>query len=108
MKRHTNSCKKAPFYLDKRQTILDFESKTRVNTHGTVETVSIMKLWHINQDEIRKALVKMLIVNELPFSFVERQGFHIFTKSSFLILFQSHVLLLLRIVMGSTLRKESI
>ncbi|KAL2903537.1 Zinc finger BED domain-containing protein 3 [Bienertia sinuspersici] len=32
MKRHTQTCKKAPFNLDKNQTVLDFESKTRVNT----------------------------------------------------------------------------
>ncbi|KAK8562304.1 hypothetical protein V6N13_019678 [Hibiscus sabdariffa] len=28
MKHHTNRCKKSPFNLDKKQTILDFESKT--------------------------------------------------------------------------------
>ncbi|KAK9035076.1 hypothetical protein V6N11_077127 [Hibiscus sabdariffa] len=38
MKRHTNRCKKAPFNLDKKQTILDFESKTKCNADGTIET----------------------------------------------------------------------
>ncbi|CAO2830618.1 unnamed protein product [Amaranthus hypochondriacus] len=75
MKRHTMRCKKTPFFIDKRQTILDFESKTRVNTDGTVETVSVPKLWRFNQDEIRKAIAEMIIIDELPFSFVEREGF---------------------------------
>ncbi|KAK9037598.1 hypothetical protein V6N11_022502 [Hibiscus sabdariffa] len=38
MKRHTARCKKAPFNLEKSQTILDFESKTKCNTDGTIET----------------------------------------------------------------------
>ncbi|KAK8510574.1 hypothetical protein V6N12_055501 [Hibiscus sabdariffa] len=39
MKRHTARCKKAPFNLEKTQTILDFESKTKCNADGTIETV---------------------------------------------------------------------
>ncbi|KAL2942113.1 Zinc finger BED domain-containing protein DAYSLEEPER [Bienertia sinuspersici] len=80
MKRHTQTCKKAPFNLDKNQTVLNFEYKTRVNTDGTVETIKVPKLWRFNQDEIRKALAKMLIVDELPFSFVEHEGFRHFCK----------------------------
>uniref|UniRef100_A0A803MR49 BED-type domain-containing protein n=1 Tax=Chenopodium quinoa TaxID=63459 RepID=A0A803MR49_CHEQI len=80
MKRHTERCKKAPFYKDKTQTILDFESRTQINTDGTVQTVSVPKLWRFNYDEIRKALAKMLIVDELPFAFVEREGFRQFCK----------------------------
>ncbi|KAL2900082.1 Kynurenine formamidase, partial [Bienertia sinuspersici] len=57
MKRHTQTCKKAPFNLDKNQTVLDFESK-RVNTDGTVETIKVRKLWRFNQDEIRKHLLR--------------------------------------------------
>uniref|UniRef100_A0A803N8S2 BED-type domain-containing protein n=2 Tax=Chenopodium quinoa TaxID=63459 RepID=A0A803N8S2_CHEQI len=80
MKRHTERCKKAPFYRDKTQTILDFESRTQINTDGTVQTVSVPKLWRYNYDEIRKALAKMLIVDELPFAFVERECFRQFCK----------------------------
>ncbi|KAK8490645.1 hypothetical protein V6N11_038103 [Hibiscus sabdariffa] len=38
MKRHTSRCKKAPFNVDSKQTILDFESKTKCNADGTIET----------------------------------------------------------------------
>ncbi|XP_021736396.1 zinc finger BED domain-containing protein 4-like [Chenopodium quinoa] len=75
MNRHTDRCKKSPFYKDKSQTILDFESRTKINTDGSVQTVNVPKLWRFNHDKIRKALAKMLIVDELPFAFVEREGF---------------------------------
>ncbi|KAL2934039.1 Zinc finger BED domain-containing protein DAYSLEEPER [Bienertia sinuspersici] len=78
MKRHTQTCKKAPFNLDKNQTVLDFESKIRVNTDGAVETIKVPKLWRFNQHEIRKELAKMLIIDEFPFSFVKREEFRRF------------------------------
>ncbi|KAL4324581.1 hypothetical protein GQ457_11G021390 [Hibiscus cannabinus] len=65
MKRHTSRCKKAPFNVDTKQTILDFESKTKCNADGTIETVK---------------LSRMVVVDELPFSFVEREGFCHFCK----------------------------
>ncbi|KAK8999462.1 hypothetical protein V6N11_070627 [Hibiscus sabdariffa] len=42
MKRHIARCKKAPFNLEKTQTILDFESKTKCNADGTIETFLIL------------------------------------------------------------------
>ncbi|KAL2927661.1 Zinc finger BED domain-containing protein RICESLEEPER 3, partial [Bienertia sinuspersici] len=80
MNRHTNRCKKSLFFKDKTQTILYFESRTKINTDGSVETVNIPKLWRFDHDEIRKALAKMLILDELPFAFVEREGFRQFCK----------------------------
>lgn len=80
MNRHTAKCKKGPFFIDKSQTILDFESRTNVNTDGTVETVSIPRFWHFDQGEVRSALAQMIIIDELPFSFVEREGFRKFCK----------------------------
>ncbi|KAL2942255.1 Zinc finger BED domain-containing protein RICESLEEPER 4 [Bienertia sinuspersici] len=80
MKHHTQTCKKASFNLHKNQTVLDFESKIRVNTDKTIETIKVPELWQFNQDEIRKAFVKMLIIDELSFSFVEREGFRHFCK----------------------------
>ncbi|KAL4566088.1 hypothetical protein LXL04_030198 [Taraxacum kok-saghyz] len=50
------------------------------NDDGSIETMSIPRLWEFNQDVIRKALSYMLIVDELPFSFVEREGFRKFCK----------------------------
>lgn len=54
---------------------------TRVSDDGSLETVSIPRLWEFNQDVIRKALARMLITDELPFSFVERDGFREFCKA---------------------------
>ncbi|KAK8659933.1 hypothetical protein V6N13_030123 [Hibiscus sabdariffa] len=59
---------------------VDFESKTRCNVDGTIETVSVPKLWHFDQEEIRQALAKMVVLDELPFNFVEREGFCAFYK----------------------------
>ncbi|KAL4366731.1 hypothetical protein GQ457_05G015310 [Hibiscus cannabinus] len=80
MKRHTSRCKKVPFNVDTKQTFLDFESKTKCNADGTIETVSVPKLWHFDQYDIRKTLARMVVVDELPFSFVERKGFRHFCK----------------------------
>ncbi|KAK8477271.1 hypothetical protein V6N11_047471 [Hibiscus sabdariffa] len=58
MKHHTNQCKKALLNLDKK-IILDFESKTRCNADGTIEIASVLKLWRLDQEEIRQALAEM-------------------------------------------------
>uniref|UniRef100_A0A803L0A2 Reverse transcriptase/retrotransposon-derived protein RNase H-like domain-containing protein n=1 Tax=Chenopodium quinoa TaxID=63459 RepID=A0A803L0A2_CHEQI len=58
---------------DTKQTLLDFEFRTKVNTDGSVETYNVPILWRFNHDEVRKALAHMLIVDELPFAFVERE-----------------------------------
>ena len=58
---------------------MDFEYRTIVNIDGTIETVSVLKLWHFNHDE-KKAIGEMIIIDELSFSFVEHEGFHKFCK----------------------------
>ncbi|KAL2934663.1 Zinc finger BED domain-containing protein DAYSLEEPER [Bienertia sinuspersici] len=84
MNRHTDRCKKSLFFKDKTQTILDFESRIKINIDGSVETVNVPKLWRFNHDAIRKALAKMLILDELPFTFVEHKGFCQFYKVAIL------------------------
>ncbi|XP_071728827.1 uncharacterized protein [Rutidosis leptorrhynchoides] len=80
LKNHISSCKEYPANMDKRQKILDLESKTRVSDDGSVETVTVPSLWEFNSEAIREALVRMLFTDELPFSFVEREGFRAFLK----------------------------
>lgn len=65
----------------KKQKLIDLESRTHVSDDGSIETLTIPKLWEFNEDVIRKALSYMLIVDELPFSFVEREGFSNFCKA---------------------------
>ncbi|KAK8609125.1 hypothetical protein V6N13_025432 [Hibiscus sabdariffa] len=48
-------------------------AKNKRKRKKTVEATS-------ERDEIRKALARMVIVDELPFSFVEREGFRHFCK----------------------------
>ncbi|KAK8713596.1 hypothetical protein V6N13_148808 [Hibiscus sabdariffa] len=40
----------------------------------------VPKLWRFDQEEIRKALAKMVVIDELPFSFAEHEGFRAFCK----------------------------
>ncbi|XP_076937149.1 zinc finger BED domain-containing protein RICESLEEPER 3-like [Bidens hawaiensis] len=75
LRNHINVCKEYPANKDKKQKLLNLESKTRISDDCSVETVTIPKLWEFNQEVIMKALAKMLIIDELPFSFVERVGF---------------------------------
>ncbi|CAI9292065.1 unnamed protein product [Lactuca saligna] len=77
---HATNCKKNPNNIDKRQKLLDLESRTHRSDDGSIETVTIPRLREFNQDVIRKALSNMLVVDELPFSFVEREGFCKFCK----------------------------
>ncbi|KAL4590877.1 hypothetical protein LXL04_003822 [Taraxacum kok-saghyz] len=77
LKNHQLSCKLSPQnIIDKKQKLLDLESRTVVSDDGSIETMTIPRLWEFNQDVIRKALSYMLIVDELPFSFVEREVGH--------------------------------
>ncbi|XP_031108617.1 zinc finger BED domain-containing protein RICESLEEPER 2-like [Ipomoea triloba] len=73
---HMLSCLKNPHSKDTRQTLLTFQA---VNTPESSETtVGEIGCWVFNQDLIRRALVKMIIIDELPFRFVEGLGFRMF------------------------------
>ncbi|KAL2930214.1 Zinc finger BED domain-containing protein 4 [Bienertia sinuspersici] len=43
MNLHNDRCKKSLFFKDKTQTFVDFESRTKINTDGNVETVNVPK-----------------------------------------------------------------
>ncbi|KAL4290350.1 hypothetical protein GQ457_14G012720 [Hibiscus cannabinus] len=80
MKRHTARCKKAPFNLEKTQTILDFEFKMKCNADGTIETVSVPKLWRFDQENIREALTKMVIVDSYHLALLSVKVFVCFAR----------------------------
>ncbi|WRX10852.1 zinc finger protein [Theobroma cacao] len=72
LKNHMNSCKKFPSSTnDSTQTELAFQSGD-----GSIGT------WKFSQEAIRKSLAKMIIRDELPFRFVEREGFKEFVATS--------------------------
>jgi len=73
---HMLSCLKNPHSKDTRQSLLTIQA---VNTSDSSETiVGEIEAWVFNQDSIRRALVKMIIIDELPFRFVEGIGFRMF------------------------------
>jgi len=77
-----NSCKKYPSRfgkLDNSQSMLSFDAKKEGQEgDGSVGNLVIAKY---NVQKIREALAKMVIVDELPFRFVEGEGFHYFMKT---------------------------
>ncbi|KAL2901582.1 Zinc finger BED domain-containing protein RICESLEEPER 2 [Bienertia sinuspersici] len=82
MKNHLLRCKEYPPNINKSQTFLKFSKSEQ--THVSVdddlvaEKRSKLEVWKFKQDETRKALAKMIIMDELPFRFVEREGFRYF------------------------------
>ena len=54
------------------------KSQTVLNSDESGSLIS----WKFNQDRLREALVKMLILDELPFRCVEREGFILFMKEA--------------------------
>lgn len=68
--KHLKVCEKSPFReIDKKQRTLCFGKQSEDDN-----TVSF-KLVEFNQEKTRIALAKMIIIDELPFKFVENQGF---------------------------------
>ncbi|XP_019150660.1 PREDICTED: zinc finger BED domain-containing protein RICESLEEPER 2-like [Ipomoea nil] len=70
------SCLKNPHSKETRQSLLTFQAVTSV-TDGQ-PTVGEIGTWVFNQESIRRALVEMIIIDELPFRFVEGIGFRRF------------------------------
>ncbi|XP_073032144.1 zinc finger BED domain-containing protein RICESLEEPER 2-like isoform X2 [Primulina eburnea] len=67
---HLKKCKKYPCNLETKQAKIAFQniSKDQVTINA----------WRFDQEGCRKALAKMILVDELPFSFVEMEGFRHF------------------------------
>lgn len=68
---------KNPHSKDKRQALLTFMPNSNCS-----ENVGVVGTWSFDQDMIRKALSRMVIVDELPFKFVEGEGFKNFILST--------------------------
>lgn len=71
MRNHWNICPLNPKNNDSSQTIFNLESLAKGKD-------KILTSWKFNQDEVRKALTNMIIVDELVFRFVECEGFRHF------------------------------
>ena len=68
-------CKKWPFPRDDKQKILSFQAKKEEESSSNVLVVA-----NYSEEKIRLALARMIIIDELPFKFVERQDFQEFME----------------------------
>jgi hypothetical protein len=66
--------------IDKKQKVLVLEPKIENDELGD-QNVGTHKAIGYNYDECRQALAKMVIIDELPFNFMEGQGFKLFART---------------------------
>ncbi|XP_078154148.1 zinc finger BED domain-containing protein RICESLEEPER 2-like [Carex rostrata] len=78
LKAHMPKCKGKE---EKKQTLLSFEQNLTILGAGGQKTSTIIN-WRFEQDAIRQALACMVILDELPFSFVEGEGFKKFVAAA--------------------------
>ena len=67
---HMKVCKKWHFPCDDKQKTLSFQAKREGESGSNVLVVA-----NYSEERIRLALARMIIIDELPFKLVERQGF---------------------------------
>ncbi|XP_055959936.1 zinc finger BED domain-containing protein RICESLEEPER 2-like [Mercurialis annua] len=73
LRSHILSCLKNPHSKDTRQALLTLQPVDACPAEN--EGKGQLGTWKFNQEDIRKALSYMLIIDELPFKFVEGMGF---------------------------------
>ena len=71
---------KMPQPKDTRQYLLTLKPPSAVDDSQS-DQLGILGTWNFDQESIRKALERMLIIDELPFKFVEGDGFKNFMVS---------------------------
>jgi len=75
------SCKKYPGRFDETQSKLSFEAKREGQAAVGEGSSGNLVIAKFNASKIRAALSRMIIVDELPFRFVEGEGFKDFMKT---------------------------
>ncbi|KAL2903417.1 Zinc finger BED domain-containing protein RICESLEEPER 2 [Bienertia sinuspersici] len=82
MKNHLIRCKEYPPNLDMSQTLLSLSQSEQTNAsvddNVVEEKNEKLEHWKFKQEESQKAFAKMILMDELPFRFVEREGFRHF------------------------------
>ena len=74
LRNHLNSCKKLPLSGQTKQTQLSLQS--------IGENENILTKWQFDQKSSRSKLAAMIIIDELPFKFVENEGFRDFMQTT--------------------------
>uniref|UniRef100_A0A803LAE6 BED-type domain-containing protein n=1 Tax=Chenopodium quinoa TaxID=63459 RepID=A0A803LAE6_CHEQI len=86
MRNHLERCKEYPPNVDKSQRRLAFQIEqsqrilgdASVGDNASGEKEGKLEFWKFRQEEGRKAFAKMIIMDELPFRFADREGFRYF------------------------------
>lgn len=81
LENHVQRCRKFPANLDRKHRLIEFESQKITKEDGSTEIVNVPRLWEYDPEFARKELAKMIIVDELSFMFLEREGFRSFSKA---------------------------
>ena len=68
-------CKKWHFPRDDKQKTLSFQAKRKGESGSNVLVVA-----NYSEERIRLALARMIVIDEMPFKFVEHQGFQEFME----------------------------
>ena len=74
LRNHVLHCLKSPNSKESRHVLLTLKPKLNVEAHDS-QTLGIIGTWKFDQEAIKNALAEMCIYYELPFKFVEREGF---------------------------------
>ncbi|XP_017233495.1 zinc finger BED domain-containing protein RICESLEEPER 4-like [Daucus carota subsp. sativus] len=74
LSKHLKSCKKLPLSGESKQ--------TQLSLHSVGGNECILKKWHFDQKTSRHKLAAMIIIDELPFRFVEGEGFKDFMNTT--------------------------
>ena len=82
LRNHVLTCMKNPHPKNTRQSLLTLlPVSNNVETKNN-ESQGSLGTWKFDQEAIRKCLAHMLIVDELPFKFVQREGFKKFLAAT--------------------------
>ena len=76
LKNHYAACKMKPLEVETSQFRLSLQPSVLGGKHGSVSN------WQFDQKKIREAITKMVIIDELPFMFVEKPGFRLFMSET--------------------------
>ncbi|CAL5207228.1 unnamed protein product [Lathyrus oleraceus] len=78
MHKHLKVCPKNPNrVVDKKQKTIAIEKESEGDPNSVC-----LKLGNFNQERTRLELAKMIIIDELPFKYVENEGFNMFMKEA--------------------------
>ncbi|XP_021749798.1 zinc finger BED domain-containing protein RICESLEEPER 3-like [Chenopodium quinoa] len=79
MKNHIKRCKEYPPNIDQNQQLLSLSQQT-LDGNLVDQKKGRLELWKFNQEDSRRALAKMVIMDEMSFRTVEHEGFRNFMK----------------------------